>query len=243
MMLSCMKLPAVRTMSRCVLHKVNQNDPKMTSKLNPPFALDIDGPQVDNGPDSPGFRSGGPKEARLKRVALLSLTKEVEHLHPVRIDNIPKTTKVENLRLEFSEFGEIGDVYIPTNLKDRTPAKDFAVIRFTDKKVAEKALSSPEKTANKTINGTMISVSPMAKQDSFFSNNTGRLGIANEICITHVPPKKEVVQQIISLASVRSRSGYPWGSVRELKYLNPKPSSDVIQYHSLKLLDLPKYVT
>jgi RNA recognition motif-containing protein len=213
------------------------------SRLRPPFALDAEDDGSVASASTTGFRRGGPKEARLHRVALLSDTKETSHLHPVKIQNIPRTASAESLFSEFSEFGEIGDVYIPTNLKDGKPAKDFAIIRFTDKKVAETALSSPERTATKVLNGSQLMVSPLSKQASFFSNNTGRLGIANEVCISHVPERKSFCEQHISLASVRSRSGYPWGSVRELKYLNPKPSTDILEYHSIKLVDLARHIT
>lgn len=215
------------------------------SKLRPPFALDAedDGSLSVMSESTRGYRNGGPKEARLHRVALLSKTKEIEHLHPVKVYNIPRTASAESLKSEFSEFGEIGDIYIPMHLKEKRPAQDFAVIRFTDKQHAEKALSSPDRTSTKIVDGKQLQVSPMARQNSFFSNNTGRLGIANEVCVTHVPEKKAAPEQHISLASVRARSGYPWGSVRELKYLNPKPSTDVLEYHSIKLVDLPRHIT
>jgi RNA recognition motif-containing protein len=212
------------------------------SKLHPPFALDAedDGSVFStNSLSTTGFRTGGPKEARLHRVALLSKTKETEHLHSVKIHNLPRTASHEKLLEEFKDFGEIGDVYIPINLKERKPAKDFAVIRFTDKNAADSLLS----TSTKSINGSEVMASPLSKQASFFSNNTGRLGISNEVTISHVPEKKGPPEQHISLASVRSRAGYPWGSVRELKYLNPKPPSDVLEYHSIKLIDLPRHIT
>ena len=215
------------------------------SKLHPPFALDVE--DDDNSVEcmsTTGFRRGGPKEARLHRVALLSPSKETEHLHPVKIANLPKSASAELLKSEFSEFGEIGDIYIPVSFKERKPATDFAIIRFTDKNDADKVLNSPSTSPlRKSIDGFEVSVSPLSRQNSFFSNNTGRLGISNEIVISHVPEKKQAPEQHISLASVRSRSGYPWGSVRELKYLNPKPSSDVLEYHSIKLTNLPRHIT
>lgn len=221
------------------LHRIGRN--MSASSLNPPFALDYNG--SDDCHHSPGYRSGGPKEARIKRVALLSKTKEIDHLHSVKVGNLPRTVSAENLLEEFSELGEVGDVYIPVNLKDKKPAKDFAVIRFMDKKVADASLSSPEKSMMlKTMGGSEVFVSPITKQGSFFSNNTGRLGISNEVVISHVPPTKERMVQKITLAEVRSRAGYPWGSVRELKFLNPKPSADVLEYHSIKLVDLPRHI-
>jgi hypothetical protein len=215
------------------------------SKLNPPFALDFEDYTLD-GDDastvSSGYRKGGPKESRLHRVALLASTKEVDHMHSVKLSNLPKTASFEDLRAEFKDFGEIGDIYIPYNLKERAPAKDFAIIRFTEKKAADDVLSVTS-DMSKSVKGNQLIASPVGRQSSFFSNNTGRLGIANEVCISNEPEKKPFPEQNLSLASVRARAGYPWGSVRELKYLNPKPTTDIWTMHSIKLTNLPRHIT
>lgn len=129
--------------------------------------------------------TGGPKEARLRRIALLSKQKETEHMYPVKAENLPHTASSEALLNTFKTFGEVGDVYIPVDLKSRKPKKDFAVIRFTDKKAAEDVLqlseSSPDKltqslglvAAAAAATGGQIRLSPLKKQPSFFTNNTG----------------------------------------------------------------------
>ena len=110
-------------------------------------------------------------------------------MYPVKAENIPHTASSEKLLDTFKTFGEVGDVYIPVDLKSRKPKKDFAVIRFTDKKAAEDALqlseSSPDKLTQSlglglglaaTATGDrQIRLSPLKKQPSFFTNNTGWL--------------------------------------------------------------------
>ena len=115
---------------------------------------------------------------------MLSKQKETEHMYPVKAENIPHTASSEKLLDTFKTFGEVGDVYIPVDLKSRKPKKDFAVIRFTDKKAAEDALqlseSSPDKLTQSlglglagTATWGQIRLSPLKKQPSFFTNNTG----------------------------------------------------------------------
>ena len=56
---------------------------------------------------------GGQKEARLRRVAILKSSKEVDHMFTIKVENIdPKITTPEKLYDEFIKFGPIGDVYI-----------------------------------------------------------------------------------------------------------------------------------
>jgi len=54
------------------------------------------------------------------------------------------------------------------------------------------------------------------------------------------PLRKELFKQSISLESCRARNGYPWGSCRELKYLPPHLSGDLLELHSIKLINLPR---
>jgi len=113
-------------------------------------------------------------------------------MYPVKAENIPHTASSEKLLDTFKTFGEVGDVYIPVDLKSRKPKKDFAVIRFTDKKAAEDALqlseSSPDKLTQSlglaaTATGGQIRLSPLKKQPSFFTNNTGWSIRCYHICI------------------------------------------------------------
>lgn len=224
-------------------------------KLNPPFALDDDecssvcsltstrhGTASSITSDSTGIcRRGGPKEARLKKVALLSKTKETDHLYPVKIANIPRTASSEMLIENLQEFGDIGDVYIPTNLKDGLAAADFAIVRFVNEKSANDALHADK---IKSIKGQCLSLSPLSKQKSSFTMGTGYLGITNEPFDDGKRYKaKGNCEQDISLDSCMSRSGYPWGSVRELKFLAPHSPPASMDMFTIKVLNLAKVTT
>ena len=181
----------------------------------------------------------------MKRVAFLSKSKEVDHLFPVKVENIGESVTEDSLKNTFQEFGEVGDVYIPKDPKNR-PLSNFAIVRYTNSDAQERALShSPTSSvSNQSLGNRSLSVSPVRSQRSFFSKGTGYHGICN-------PPVDDgtydrsrlVVEQDISLESCRSRSGYPWGSVRELKFLAPHPPPDALFSYSLRLDDLPRSVT
>jgi len=99
-------------------------------------------------------------------------------MYPVKAENVPRTASSEALLDTFKSFGDVGDVYMPVDLKSRKPKKDFAVIRFTDKKAAEDVLQLSETNPDKLTQslGPMVGqirLSPLNKQPSFFTNNTG----------------------------------------------------------------------
>ena len=217
-----------------------------------PFALDYD--DDDNKSltsraslESRGYREGGPKEARLRRVALLSKTKEVDHLHPVKVENIPRSVSPDKLKETFSAFGPVGDVYIPIDYKDGKPKKDFAIIRFEredslDKLVNASPPSSP--TSTLSLDGRPLTASPLRSQKSFFTRGTGYHGICNEPVEDGTYNRDPVmVQQDITLSSCLSRSGYPWGSVRELKYLAPHLATEQYETFPIRMENLDVNVT
>jgi RNA recognition motif-containing protein len=224
--------------------------------------------------ESTGYRAGGPKEARLHRVALLSKVKEIDHLHPVKVHDIPQTASPEKLREAFSEFGEVGDVYIPADYKERRPKQGFAIVRYTSPDALDRLMenSSPlhsPSSSNKSvssfhssgtisvisrpmtsegkpvaIDGKTVSVGPLEKQRSFFTRGTGYLGICNEPVEDGTYNRDPVlVQQDISLSSCLSRSGYPWGSVRELKYLAPHLPKPAYESFTMKIENLDRQTT
>ena len=193
---------------------------------------------------SRGYRDGGPKEARLRRVAFLSKIKEIDHLFPMKVENIPDSTDEDQLREIFSEFGEIGDLYLPKDTKN-IPLSNFAIVRFTTSDAREKALLQkeliiPERSPKKQ---RKLSLSPLKPQPSFFSKGTGYHGICNIPIEDGYDRKPVQVQQDINLSSCRSRSGYPWGSVRELKFLAPHPPEDATFSYAIRLDDVPRDVT
>eukprot|EP01031_Cornospumella_fuschlensis_P031192 gene31192-37699_t len=207
----------------------------------PPFALDEDRQSLASRSSlqSRGYRDGGPKEARLHRVAFLSLEKDVSHLHPVKVQHLPPNTTPERLKRTFeSKIGDVQDVYVPLDAQRNKPVTDFAVIRFGSPESVQRALASP----SEQLDG--LQVSPLSKQRSFFSGGTGYHGIHNEpvedgTYVRGMGP----VQQDISLNSCMSRSGYPWGSIRELKYLPPRIPSDARDTYALHLQSIPTHIT
>jgi hypothetical protein len=157
----------------------------------------------------------------------------------------------EELRRRFSEFGEIGDIYLPKDSKNHLLA-NFAIIRFVHEEDRNAALASPTLSFAYSSSPTRLradrsalSLSPLRPQKSYFSSGTGYHGICN-LAIddgTYHREESPLVEQDISLASCRSRSGYPWGSVRELKYLAPHPPSEATFAYPMRIDDLPRYVT
>jgi len=220
-----------------------------TRSFSPPFGLDDDENMSEfpddfsaNSHESRGFRDGGPKEARLKRVALLSLAKEVDHLHPVKVENIPETVNEQKLTEMFKQHGEIGDIYIPFNYSTHRPASNFAVVRFKSPHAKEEVFDYPKTIGS--MDGKELSVSPVSKQRSFFTNGTGYHGICNTPVEDGTYDRRpHTVKQDVTLASCRSRSGYPWGSVRELKYLPPHLPVEAFESFTIRLDNLPKHVT
>eukprot|EP01033_Poteriospumella_lacustris_P003006 gene3006-2202_t len=52
-----------------------------------------------------------------------------------------------------------------------------------------------------------------------------------------------IPEQNIPLSSCLSRSGYPWGSVRELKFLAPHAPVEKLDGFALKVMNLPHHLT
>lgn len=216
-----------------------------------PFALDFEDDEnslVSRASlESRGYRDGGPKQARLHRVALLSKTKDVDHMHPVKVENIPRNASPQKLKETFSAFGEVGDVYIPTNYKDGKPLKNFAIIRFEkedslDKLIQASPPSSP--TTTLSLDGRPLTASPLRSQKSFFTKGTGYHGICNEPVEDGTYNRDAVqVQQDITLSSCLSRCGYPWGSVRELKVLTPHLPQEATETFPIRIENLDTNVT
>lgn len=207
---------------------------------SPPWALDEEKSSLSRSSlQSRGFRDGGPKEARLKRVAFLSLEKDIAGTYPVKVQHLPLKTSPEKLKDTFQKsFSDIRDVYVPMSPQKRVPVADFAIVRFDSPSSAMLACQSP----SSELDG--LSVSPLSKQRSFFSGGTGYHGIHNEPVDdgTYVRGMKPV-QQDISLESCMSRSGYPWGSFRELKFLAPHITPEARETFALRIDNLDRKVT
>lgn len=225
------------------------------SRSPPPFGLDFEPSWASSSGGSTssstarstvsrGFRDGGPKEARLKRVAFLSLVKDVDHLYPVKIDKVSKNVSPKEIAKEMSRYGEIGDIYVPISHTTLKPTGGFAVVRFTNRDAVDRLLDEEAQQIPHHIGDEKVTMAPVSPQKSFFRGGTGYHGICNipvedGTYIRGMP----IPDQDLPLSSCLSRSGYPWGSVRELKFLAPHPPVDKIDGFSLKVVNIPHHLS
>lgn len=127
-------------------------------------------------------RVGGSKEARLRRTAIVGDSEDllIESLYGVRVDNVPERIPREVLLEDFEKFGKVGDFKMLLTRAGRNRGQAF--VRFYS---AEDAHSACEHMTGKiykayhAFDDKKGLVCELAQHQSFFSNNTGALGIAN----------------------------------------------------------------
>ena len=230
-----------KTTKGTVRFDLMQKSYKPSPKVGAPFALDyeVESPDETFRPAT-GFRRGGPKEARLFRVALLKSDKEVDHLFPIRVENLPRKVTEEKLKDKFEEFGEVGNVYIPRNLDNFSP-KSFAIVRFVKKEDANRCLAEATDIIMDKKRGPLI-VKSVREQDVFFSGHTGALGLTNTA--TERPPQTHhKFEQSISLDDCMARNGAPWVSKHELLRLEPHAPLESHDSWSIEIKPLASHVT
>eukprot|EP00092_Neocalanus_flemingeri_P014714 GFUD01015877.1.p1 GENE.GFUD01015877.1~~GFUD01015877.1.p1 ORF type:complete len:180 (+),score=52.11 GFUD01015877.1:85-624(+) len=64
---------------------------------------------------------------------------DVERMTSLRVDNLPYRTHPEDLKPLFEKFGDVGDIYMPTE-RGTGRSRGFAFVRFYDKRDAEDAM-------------------------------------------------------------------------------------------------------
>jgi len=84
--------------------------------------------------------------------------KDLTGLTSVKIDNLPPRTQYDDLQRAFSEFGEIGDIYIP---RDHIGSRGFGFVRFYD---VRDAMDATKNGDGLMVHGMPLRVS-MAKYD------------------------------------------------------------------------------
>lgn len=179
------------------------------------------------------FRKGGLKEARMRRLETISSVTSKEVLNPdkvVRVKGVPERISKDAIKDEFKSFGNIDDVHIPLDVKSGK-TMGYAFVHYDSPDDASAAASNmngrpltcESKTA-KTINATPL-LYPLKcdvpEIKSYFSGNTGSLGIANIPYGEITTVQRSSIKQDISLSDCFARSGYPWGSKHQLKRLEP----------------------
>ncbi|CAM9765104.1 unnamed protein product, partial [Hapterophycus canaliculatus] len=73
----------------------------------------------------PGMRGNGPPN--------------IEGMITLKVDNVPYNSSIEDLRRIFEKYGELGDVYMPRDLRTGEP-RGFAFVRFMDQRDADDAI-------------------------------------------------------------------------------------------------------
>lgn len=64
---------------------------------------------------------------------------DVDRMTSLRVDNLPYRTHPEDLKPLFDKFGDLGDIYMPTE-RGTGRSRGFAFVRFYDKRDAEDAM-------------------------------------------------------------------------------------------------------
>jgi len=66
---------------------------------------------------------------------------DLEKMTSLRVGNLPFKADVEDLRTLFDKFGDVGDVFLPTE-RETGRSRGFAFVRYYDKRDAEDAMES-----------------------------------------------------------------------------------------------------
>eukprot|EP00088_Acartia_fossae_P031949 TRINITY_DN32734_c0_g1_i1.p1 TRINITY_DN32734_c0_g1~~TRINITY_DN32734_c0_g1_i1.p1 ORF type:complete len:185 (-),score=41.44 TRINITY_DN32734_c0_g1_i1:142-696(-) len=64
---------------------------------------------------------------------------DVESMISLRVDNLPYRTHPEDLKPLFEKYGDVGDIYLPTE-RGTGRSRGFAFVRYYDRRDAEDAL-------------------------------------------------------------------------------------------------------
>ena len=161
-----------------------------SSLLNCPFAFDEEDAYTVSTVESVNTmmssasvaRVGGSKEARLRRTAIVGDSEDVliESLYGVRVYNIPERLPRELLTEDFSKYGKIGDFKMLLTNAGRNRGQAF--VRFYNSEDAHSAseyMTGKIYKAYHAFDDKKGLSCELAQHQSFFSNNTGALGIAN----------------------------------------------------------------
>ena len=122
-------------------------------------------------------RKGGPKEKRLRKVISLIPDTRKDDMIALRLENVYMFVESDVLYEAFSEFGEIGDFFRPTNTQIMMPTQ-YCFIRYIQEGSALAAMEAMDgKKFGGFSNGGIWDEAPIkvrrALQESFFTQDTG----------------------------------------------------------------------
>merc|ERR1719422_851102 len=79
------------------------------------------------------------EKASAARMAFRRPPPDVDRMTSLRVGNLPYSVVIEDLEPLFEKFGDVGDIYLPTE-RGTGRSRGFAFVRFYDKRDAEDAL-------------------------------------------------------------------------------------------------------
>ena len=165
------------------------------------------------------------------------------------IENITRSALI------VTRFGEVGDVYIPTDYRSRSPARDFAIVRFVNREAASKVLDEfHEGHKPVEVGREQLHVHPVERQVRYFSAGTANLPITCDLdhevledlsvsswisrphaklAQTHHEPLSDALMRM-SLTTRRG-SPMPWPAELDSK-------KEALEHHAIRLGNLPQGV-
>jgi len=85
---------------------------------------------------------------------------DLDRMTSLRVGNLPFKAEVEDLRTLFDKYGDVGDVFLPTE-RETGRSRGFAFVRYYDKRDAErcrKVRGKQEKCAKVVLRTLLCSV-------------------------------------------------------------------------------------
>ena len=62
--------------------------------------------------------------------------RDIDTMTSLRVGNLPFQTQHDDLKIQFGKYGDIGDIFLPTDRNTGRP-RGFAFVRYHDKRDAE----------------------------------------------------------------------------------------------------------
>eukprot|EP01138_Halocafeteria_seosinensis_P011089 gb/GECG01011326.1/.p1 GENE.gb/GECG01011326.1/~~gb/GECG01011326.1/.p1 ORF type:complete len:167 (+),score=20.02 gb/GECG01011326.1/:1-501(+) len=99
-----------------------------------------------------------------------------DKLFSIRVANLPYSIRKEELEDHFAKYGQVGDVYVPTD-RDTGSGRGFAFVRYEEKSAADEAVAQEDNVENfgRTLH-VGIAEPPRPRGDRDFGGRGGGRG-------------------------------------------------------------------